>query len=236
MAQDGSVDTAFDGPSGTGNGYWLISDSAGGDELRDMAFDDRGGVVFTGVCSTGASTDACSGRIDAATGALDPAFDGPAGTGNGFFKHGVGSSADRMEAIVPASDGSYLVAGYCTGASNQDFCVARYAGGATIDDYLDVGGGSDRDWSSAVTTSLFGACLRAVANDAVGDWTIPGSCAATDAGGGWNAIGATGSTVAHAGSVGDLDGEAHLRFGTRPATGQAIGHYVAPITFDVLAP
>jgi hypothetical protein len=111
-------------------------------------------------------------------------------------------------------------------------------GGQRINDY----GGADT-WGGAGANS-FGACLADAANGATVDvstWaedTTGGTCADGDADP-WEAIPADvndpAAKVAEAPAL-STTARADIIFGLRTATSQAPGRYVAPITFDVLAP
>jgi hypothetical protein len=107
-----------------------------------------------------------------------------------------------------------------------------------IGDYAD----SSNDWdTTAASTRMFGACLRAASDGATtnaGTWTVDSSCPTTD-GAWWKPVAATnvtaGSKVASAPS-GDSDARVSLRFGMRVPVTQPPGTYTAPIAFEVVAP
>jgi len=106
----------------------------------------------------------------------------------------------------------------------------------TVSDYVDA----STDWDTP-GTNLFGACLSSVASGATTDataWTPSMGCPATD-GIHWRPVpvsaAAAGAKVAMA-PIGDVDAVANLRFGLRTLITQPSGTYVAPLTFDVIAP
>jgi hypothetical protein len=106
-------------------------------------------------------------------------------------------------------------------------------GGATVPDYASTGAGSDRDWSSGPTNSMFGMCVHSVAGGAaIGSST--GSCTASDADP-WRAVASTPAGVAATSVIG-ATATANLRFGIRTANNITVGSYVAPISFSVVAP
>lgn len=133
--------------------------------------------------------------------------------------------------------GGSLVLAASNAATINDSMVRL--GGPEVDDYLNLGGGSDRDWSSGATTSMFGVCLRALAGSSP-DWAVDGDadCTAAD-GDPWRAIPSTtaapGSKVAHT-TVGGAASTAALRFGFRPSTTLPAGRYETPLLFEVTAP
>jgi hypothetical protein len=102
--------------------------------------------------------------------------------------------------------------------------------GATIADYLDT----STDWNQG--TNTFGVCLHSVAGNAAPDWNVHASCPTTD-GNYWNPIpAAVADDIATTNLVGETSAIATLRFGVRTAPTQELGTYVAPISFEVVAP
>lgn len=234
FSSTGAWDTSFDGPTGTGNGTFSLAIGSGDDTARSMLVQPDGGLLVGGYCESGPLLDACFARVDE-SGAWDTTFDGPSGTGNGRFLYSMHANEDGVFSLAATSDGRFMGSGSCY-AANDDFCVIRFDNAGELDDYV-TGGGSDRDWSSGSSTSTFGVCLRAVSGGANADWTANPTCPATD-GAHWQAIPAAGDKVAHttAPEPEPADATVHLRFGVRPASNQPLGSYVAPITFDVIAP
>jgi hypothetical protein len=87
-------------------------------------------------------------------------------------------------------------------------------------------------------TGMFGACLRAVGAGVTPTWNVNASCSTTS-GNYWNPVAATtgGGTAKVAEALSSGSGyQARLRFGVRTPASQAPGTYVAPVTFEVLAP
>ncbi len=65
----------------------------------------------------------------AAPGDLDLTF----GAGTGKVMTAIGTGHDHGQAIALQPDGKIVVAGFCRGASNDDFCLARYQANGTLD-------------------------------------------------------------------------------------------------------
>ena len=119
---DGTLDTSF-GTGGTvsspiGSGY------ASG---RATVLQPDGKIVVAGDCDIGLHIVFCLARYQAG-GALDPSF----GSGGAVISP-IGSSTDHATAIALQPDGKIVVAGYCAGASNLDFCLARYQANGMLD-------------------------------------------------------------------------------------------------------
>ncbi len=225
---DGSWDTGFVGPSGTGNGRFLLPIGTGNDAAAASVQQADGKLLITGWCHNGADFEFCVARLNV-NGSWDTSLVGPGGTDNGRFLLPMGAGHDFPLSAALQDDGRLLIVGYCHNGTNQDFCAASLDQAGRLDDYANA----SRDWS--VGTSMFGACLDSVAAGASAAWTVNAGCAQTN-GSTWNAVQATPSVIATTGVVGTLGAEARLRFGMRAATNQSPGDYVAPVTFDVVAP
>jgi hypothetical protein len=116
---------------------------------------------------------------------------------------------------------------------------AEYLG--RVSDYSDT----VDDWDTP-GDNAFGACLRSVTNGATAGgsaWpTAPGNACSVGDGAWWHAVPAAspGAKVAYVAGP-DLQGGAtdpgvDLRFGFRTLGNQAAGTYLAPLTFETLAP
>ena len=149
----------------------------------------------------------------------------------------VGASNDSTSDVAIAPDGDIVQAGTTWGAQ-YDVAITRHDG-VSISTYS-----GSADWGT-VGTNHFGACLRSIAGGAtldVSTWTadtVDADCA-DGVGDPWKPVVATGATVgskvAMSGAVGNTSAVANLRFGVRTKTDQAPGAYVAPVTFEVIAP
>jgi hypothetical protein len=162
-----------------------------------------------------------------ASGSADPLF----GVG-GVVTHDFGHPWEAMFDATLGREGRIIATGWSWAGGIQ----ARALGfsGSTMSDYVNTGTAADRDWEAPVTTNMFGACLRSVAN-ATPDWTTTGSCTATDTDP-WNDIDDTPSIVAHTTTTGTINASASFRFGMRTSNAQAVGSWVAPLTVAVVAP
>ncbi|MBC7461965.1 MAG: hypothetical protein H7287_11435 [Thermoleophilia bacterium] len=133
---DGSFDTAFDGPSGTGNGRIGIN---GPNDMwsYDLALQPDGKILLAGKCSNGGNNDFCVTRINGADGTLDTTFDGPSGTGNGLVSFPIGSSHDDGSTVLLQPDGKIMLGGACYVASYAEPCFARLNADGTYDTAFD---------------------------------------------------------------------------------------------------
>jgi uncharacterized delta-60 repeat protein len=223
----GSWDASFVGPSGTANGRFLLPIGGGADRALDAVLQADGRLVMVGECHNGTNLDVCVARLNA-DGNWDWSFVGPSGTGNGRFLVPIGTGIDKALSVLQA-DGKLLLTGWCNGSINFDFCTARLDQGGSLVDYANA----SSDWS--VGASMFGACLESVAAGATAAWSLNAGCAQTN-GTSWNAVQTAPSVIARTSVAGTLNAEARLRFGMRTAALQPPGNYVAPVTFDVVAP
>ena len=137
LKADGSFDTGFSGPSGSGNGKFLLPVGNSSDYASSALLQPDGNIVLTGFCINGAGYDFCAVRLLAATGSLDSSFAGPTGNGNGKIMLPIGVSSDNSLVAALQPDGKILLAGYCVGAVNNDFCVARLNSDGTFDTTFD---------------------------------------------------------------------------------------------------
>jgi uncharacterized delta-60 repeat protein len=99
----------------------------------------------------------------AAPGDLDSSF----GSGNGRVITDMGSSYDHPAAIMLQTDRKIVAVGSCVGASNEDFCIARFNEDGTLDTSFASGGkavtamGSYGDYASAVALQTDGKIVVA---------------------------------------------------------------------------
>jgi uncharacterized delta-60 repeat protein len=140
---DGSFDTSFDGPGGApGNGKFALSISGSYDSGTALALQPDGKIVVVGSC--GASPAFCLARLNS-DGSLDTRFDGPNGVANGKFLLTKSATTESAYAVALQSDGKIVLAGVCTTASVEAFCVARLNADGSLDASFDgptgTGGG-----------------------------------------------------------------------------------------------
>lgn len=135
---DGSLDTSFVGPTGTGAGKIAFPVGSSHDYAIAVALQSDGMIVIAGNCvSTMVDFDFCITRLDS-VGALDSTFDGPGGSSNGKFLLPVSSSNDMLGALLIQPDGKILLAGSClVGVANNDFCLARLNADGSYDATFD---------------------------------------------------------------------------------------------------
>ena len=114
----GTLDTTWNG-----TGKVITPSGIGGDAATAMTLQPDGKVLLTGYCTNGSSVDFCATRY-MTNGSLDLTWNS---TGKVITPIGVGG--DYAAAMTLQPDGKVLLAGYCDGGTNVDFCVARYDGG-----------------------------------------------------------------------------------------------------------
>jgi uncharacterized delta-60 repeat protein len=137
---DGRLDTAFDGVSGTGNGLVRLTRGTGIRASGSAVIDDTGRLVFSAEYDTGPDYELTVARVDADTGLLDPTFDGPSGTGNGFVDLPTGSSTTSLASTIQ-EDGRIVVIGV-DGVNQQHWFRLDPASG-TFDTTFDGPSGTD---------------------------------------------------------------------------------------------
>ncbi|HPG60515.1 MAG TPA: delta-60 repeat domain-containing protein [Casimicrobium sp.] len=133
---DGSLDTSFNGPSGTGAGKFLLPVGPTSDQANAIALQPDGKIVLAGTCYSGSNFDFCAARLNT-DGTLDTSFNGPSGSGNGKFLLPIGTASDQATAVAVQPDGRIVLAGYCYNGSNNDFCVARLRSDGALDRRFD---------------------------------------------------------------------------------------------------
>ena len=171
---DGTLDTAFDGPSGSGNGKFLLPIGAGTDRANAVALQPDGKIVLAGYCHNGSNDDFCVARLNT-DGTLDTSFDGPSGSGNGKFLLPISTSSDVAEAVAIQPDGKIVLAGNCGNSAIPDFCVARLNPDGTLDTSFDgPSGASDGKFTFPIGTSSDRASAVALQPD--GKIVVAGAC------------------------------------------------------------
>ena len=129
---NGSLDTSFVGPSGTGNGKFLLPIGKTYDYGAAIAIQTDGKIVLAGYCQGDTGVDFCAARLNV-NGAFDANFVGPSGTVDGKFLLPIGTNGDYATSIALQLDGKILVAGYCEAPNLESFCVVRLNGDGTRD-------------------------------------------------------------------------------------------------------
>lgn len=135
---DGSFDTSFVGPTGTGAGKIAFPMGSSHDYATAVALQPDGMIVIAGYCvSAMVDFDFCITRLDN-VGAFDSTFDGPSGSSNGKFLLPISSSNDILSALLIQPDGKIVLAGSClVGIANNDFCAARLLPDGSFDATFD---------------------------------------------------------------------------------------------------
>lgn len=218
----GGIDTSFGG----GDGIGVLVNHGGVDEAFTSVMTGDGRIVAAG--RTGAG-DIVATRF-LADGSLDTTYGNGDGSAGPFDLGGT----DIAQSAHLLPDDRLLLAG--NGGTGTDHVAVR----------LDSAGMQHfappaADWDSpAPGDGFFGACLRAVSGSGVtGDWPMNATCASTD-GTHWRGVPATvgdpAAKVATSSTSGTTGAIASLRFAVRARGAQPPGAYVAPLTFQVLAP
>ena len=129
---NGSLDTGFVGPSGTGNGKFLLPIGKTYDYAAAIAIQTDGKIVLGGYCQGDSGYDFCLARLNA-NGGFDANFVGPNGTVDGKFLLPIGSNGDFATSIALQPNGKILLAGYCETTTFQSFCLVRLRSDGTRD-------------------------------------------------------------------------------------------------------
>ena len=173
LNSDGSLDAAFDGPSGVSNGKFLLPITAAkSDSAAALAQQPDGKLLIAGHCDNAANADFCVTRLHP-DGSLDASFDGPGGTGNGKFLLPIGSSDDIATAMLLQKDGKIILAGDCYSGASR-FCIARLYGGPGYKNCT-----MDIDGDGKVLASTDGLLLSRVALGMTGSTVLAGATSPT---------------------------------------------------------
>jgi uncharacterized delta-60 repeat protein/LPXTG-motif cell wall-anchored protein len=147
---NGTLDTSFDGVTGTGNG--IVTTNLGGNDYgNSVAIQPDGKILVTG------RTDNLIALVRYNDdGTLDTSFEGVTGTGNGIVKTLIGGSA-AGNSVAIQQDGKILVAGQTQINGSTDYALVRYNTNGTLDNSFDTDGkvtahlgGIDRGHSVAI--------------------------------------------------------------------------------------
>jgi uncharacterized delta-60 repeat protein len=126
---DGSLDTNFVGPSGTGAGKFSLSLSSGNDYGFALAIQADQKIVAAGGC-VASDEDTCLVRLNA-DGSRDTSFNG-----NGKIQITLSGGADKAYAVAIQSDGKIVVGGPCENndaVRKTEFCVTRLTTAGALD-------------------------------------------------------------------------------------------------------
>jgi uncharacterized delta-60 repeat protein len=117
------LDTSFNSP----NGFIIQPIGYSLDWGNSLAIQSDGKILLGGYCQGASNPDFCIARFNS-NGTLDTSF----GT-NGKVIQPIGSYLDEGHSLAIQSNGKILLGGYCQGASNPDFCIARFNSNGTLD-------------------------------------------------------------------------------------------------------
>ena len=152
---DGTLDTSFNG-----NGRRVLAFSDTADNLgAGVAFDLEGRIVVAGTRTTAAGSAFAVARLRR-DGALDTSFNG---NGKRFVDFGLSNGVSAVGAgVAIADDGRIVVAGTRSGASGNDFAIARIDRDGALDETFNGSGKVAEDFggsdvASAVTIRPDGA-------------------------------------------------------------------------------
>jgi uncharacterized delta-60 repeat protein len=160
---NGSLDTAFDGPGGDGNGKFTIDFNSVDDQALAMALSGTK-LVLAGFSDRGpdccVQNDFLVARLNS-NGTLDTTFDGDSGNGNGRVFTNMGSDDDQALAVALQSNAKIVVAGWggpTPDATGEDFALARYGANGVLDTtfdgdgkvFTDFAGANDEAWGVAI--------------------------------------------------------------------------------------
>jgi hypothetical protein len=143
-------------------------------------------------------------------------------------QHATGN--DGYADLEAGPDGTLYGGGWAQNAGSGSPQITKFAS-TPIDDYLDNG---TADFDTVGSFDAFGACLKSVGGTATNQWALGGACPTSD-GAFWNDVPIAADKVAFATAPGTTY-TATVRFGARTLLNQPPGTYVAPVTFEVLAP
>ncbi|MCW2927770.1 MAG: hypothetical protein JWM86_1738 [Thermoleophilia bacterium] len=225
LLPSGATDTTF-GTSGT------VTLGSGSGTVRGIHEQADGTYLLGGVWGNAFQTVRLS-----SSGAIDTTY-GTAGVAT--ITAGADANQGNEVEMVPTHDGRFVLAGTDTSNGTAFDAMVVRTDSTRVADYQS----GVNTWSLGGPTGVFAACLRNATLGAVTDgttWTSNGgtACTATDSGL-WKGVpdttGSAGSTIARTSVTTTEGATATFQFGFRAAASQPPGSYVAPVTFEVIAP
>jgi uncharacterized delta-60 repeat protein len=217
IRDDGTLDPAY----GTAGVFTIDVESSRDDEPGDVMLDAAGNLALIGTFRDGGGSGPYGARIKA-NGTLDTTF-GYGGTGVGAY---IAGRQHHYSYIHEGIDGRSLVGHRRDVDGTNDTYIIDRNTTVAVDQYLD----DTRDWLTP-GTGQFGVCLASTTGTAA--WPTDASCTqGSDPW--WRAVPTASTIVATEATAGPQT--ASLRFGFRTLANQPPGTYVAPITFEVIAP
>ncbi len=140
---DGSLDTSFDGDSGTGNGIVATTVSARNDQAYSVIIQTDGKILVAGNAEDGSGFDDFAIVRYNNDGTLDTSFDT-----DGMTTTAIDIRDDFGKSVAIQSDGKILVAGYYNNGSKNKFAVVNYNSDGSLNTSFDTDG---------IVTTSFGA-------------------------------------------------------------------------------
>jgi uncharacterized delta-60 repeat protein len=218
----GALDTTF----GT-NGVQVVNPTAAiNDGVRQGIVLPDDSIIVAGGVDTGVNTKFGAVKFTP-SGAVDTTF----GT-NGLQTYDLDTTprADAALDVALGSDGKIMLAGYRTNATSDELATIRLES-TTMTDFT--------TWGAA---NQFGICLRSFsgAGSSVSAWAAAtgNNCGTGVAGddANWHAVPTATTKVLQTSTPNTTNVTANFRFGVKLPSTQAAGSYMAPITFEVVAP
>lgn len=159
---DGSLDTTFDGNSGTGNGIVTTAAGSGNDFGYGVLVQPNGKIIVAGYYLGGTTNDALLIRYNS-NGVLDTTFDG-----DGIVGTAIGNNTDEAFAVALQTDGKIVIAGCINqiGIPN-DFLIVRYNSNGSLDTTFDGDGaaiipiGNAAEFANSVAIQADGKIIAA---------------------------------------------------------------------------
>jgi uncharacterized delta-60 repeat protein len=179
LLPDGSLDKDFDGPTGDGNGRFLVSIGGVYDAATRVIVQPDGNIVVSGWCATGVGSEHrfCLARFKP-NGQFDPDFDGPAvgSPGDGrFILPLLTGTTNEAYGFALQPDGMFVVGGFCVN-SFPVFCVARLKPDGSFDANFDGPSGTGDGIVLLPLGTSGNSALNAIAVQSDGKLVLAGSC------------------------------------------------------------
>ena len=145
---DGTLDAAFDGNSGNGNGIVVTPVGAGNDQGYGVVIQPDALVVVAGYYTSPTSTDSVLLRY-ATDGRLDTSF-----SGDGIATHAFSPDTDEALALALAPDGRIVISGCIRNGAPNDFLIGRFMPDGSPDASFGTNGRAIFPFSGTVDIAL----------------------------------------------------------------------------------
>lgn len=132
---DGTLDTAFDGDSGNGNGVLVTRIGSGAEHAYQVKNQTDGKIVVAGYFSAGAGNNDVALLRYNADGTLDTTFND-----DGIATTAIGTRTDEAFSLALQNDGKIVVAGCINSGQGNDFLAIRYNLNGTLDNTFGTNG------------------------------------------------------------------------------------------------